>query len=59
MTDSNWWKSCVISVPRPIPPGYMVGMREEIRDDRLYIVEFLELVPEYQPNPFVKEDHER
>jgi len=49
--NPNWWKEYIISVPRPIPPGHMVGMRDEIRDGKLYVVEFLEPVPEYQPKP--------
>ena len=51
MQDGNWWRDFIVPVPRPIPRGYMVGMRDEWRDGRLYIVEFLEKVPEYQPNP--------
>ena len=51
MQIADRWKEFVISVPRPISPGYMVGMQDEVRDGRHYIVEFLESVPEYQPNP--------
>ena len=51
MQDPNWWRRYIISVPRPIPKGFMVGMRGEVRDGKYYIVEYLESVPEYQPNP--------
>lgn len=52
-TDNpDWWREYVVSVPRPIPRGYCVGMRDEVRDGKPYVVEFLEKVPEYQPNPF-------
>ncbi len=51
MQDKDWWREFIIPVPRPIPPGYMVGMRDEMRDGKHYVVEFLEKVPEYQPNP--------
>jgi len=30
----------------------MVGMRDEVRDGKQYLVEFLEAAPEYQPSPF-------
>ena len=46
------WKDFVIPVPRPIPPGFMVGMRGEYRDRRYFVIEFLEEVPERQPNPY-------
>lgn len=54
--DPNWWKAFVISVPRPIPQGYMVGMRGETREGGYWVVEFLEKVPEYRPNPNWKGD---
>ena len=52
MTRADWWRGSIVSVPPPIPKGYMVGMRGEVRDGKHYVVEFLERVPEYQPNPF-------
>ncbi len=54
MERTDWWKECIVCVPRPIPTGMMVGMRDEVRDGRRYLVEFLELVPEYKPNPFTR-----
>ena len=47
----DWWKESIVYVPRPIPASMMVGMRDEVRDGKLYLVEFLEAVPEYHPNP--------
>ena len=49
--NPDWWREYIIPVPRPIPPGHMVGMRDEIRDGKLYVVEFLETVKGYQSNP--------
>jgi len=54
MYDPNWWRRYVISVPLPIPRGYMVGMKGETRNGEHYVVEFLEKVPGYQPNPYSK-----
>ena len=54
MQNYDWWKEFLISVPRPIPSGMMVGMKGEVRDGKYYVVEFLEPVPEYQPNPFTR-----
>jgi len=48
MTALDWWRDDVVAVPRPIPPGTMVGMRSEQRNGKLLIVEFLEPVPQYQ-----------
>jgi len=54
MSDYNSWRDFIISVPRPIPPGMMVKMRGEDRDGKRYVIEFLEPVPEYQPNPYTR-----
>lgn len=54
MPAPSSWQDFIISVPRPIPPGMMVKMRSEDRDGNRYIVEFLESVPEYQPNPYTR-----
>ncbi len=56
MQSSNWWRRFIIPVPRPIPKGYMVGMRDEMRGGKHYVVEFLEKVPEYKVNPNIKEN---
>ena len=58
MKNESWWQRFIILVPRPIPPGYMVGTRGETRDNGYYVVEFLEKVPEYKPNPNIKKGGE-
>ena len=54
--SADWWRRSVISFPLPIPKGFMVGMQDRVINGQRFIVEFLEKVPPYRPNPNFKEE---